>query len=457
MKGFLVCGSGSGVGKTTIGAGLMAAFRKRGLRVQPFKCGPDFIDPGHHTQVCGRPSHNLDTWMLSADQNRRIFASACRDVDIAIVEGMMGLFDGVQGTSDEGSSAEIAKLLGLPVLLVVDASSSARSIAAVVHGFHTFDPQLGIAGVVLNRVANQNHARMLIEALRSRYPALPIGWIPFDHHIKLNERHLGLQIAEERTWDLDDIGRLAAIVEQDVPLDELLESCNIELPAYDEEAESFSSPLVRIGLARDRAFSFYYEAGLAELRRQGAELVEFSPLASSRLPDDLDALYFGGGYPELHAETLSANRPLLTEVRKFAERGNPIYGECGGLMFLGREMVTLDGRRWPMANLLPLSIQMTEKLVHFGYADIHYVEDGLAEKNTWLRGHSFHHSRIVEQSNVEKRAVVHYSLSRETEREGFAAGNVFGSYIHLHFASAPPLAARFLSLARACQQHGVQG
>jgi cobyrinic acid a,c-diamide synthase len=457
MKGLLVCGSGSGVGKTTISAGLMAALRKRGLRVQPFKCGPDFIDPGHHAQVCGRPSHNLDTWMLSADQNRRIFASACRDVDVAIVEGMMGLFDGVQGANDEGSSAEIAKLLGLPVLLVVDASSSARSIAAVVHGFHTFDSQLGIAGVILNRVGNQNHARMLIEALRSRSGALPIGWIPFDHQIKLNERHLGLQIAEERTWAAGEIERLAAIVEQGVPLDELLETCNIDLPADNEETENSPPPVVRIGLARDRAFSFYYEAGLAELRRQGAELIEFSPLASSRLPNDLDALYFGGGYPELYAETLSANRPLLAEVRKFAERGNPIYGECGGLMFLGRELVTLDGRRWPMANLLPISVQMTKKLVHFGYADIHFLEDGLAEKNTWLRGHSFHHSKIVEEGVVEKRAVVHYSLSRETQGEGFAAGNVFGSYIHLHFASDPPLAARFVSLARACQQHGVQG
>ena len=457
MKGLLICGSGSGVGKTTISAGIMAAFRKRDLRVQPFKCGPDFIDPGHHAQVCGRPSHNLDTWMLSADQNRRIFASACRDADIAIVEGMMGMFDGVQGASDEGSSAEIAKLLGLPVLLVVDASSSARSVAAVVHGFHTFDPQLGIAGVILNRVANQSHARMLIDALRSRYGTLPIGWIPFNRHVKLNERYLGLQIAEERKWAADAVEALAVTVERGIPLDELLEASCIEVPADGQEAENLSTPLVRIGLARDRAFSFYYEAGLGELRRQGAELVEFSPLESSRLPNDLDALYLGGGYPELYAETLSSNSRLLREVRKFAERGHPIYGECGGLMFLSRELVTLDGKRWPMANLLPISIQMTEKLVQFGYADIHFLEAGLAEKNTWLRGHSFHHSTIVDAGNVEKRAVVHYSLFQQTQQEGFTAGNVFGSYIHLHFASAPHLAARFVSLARACQQHGVHG
>jgi cobyrinic acid a,c-diamide synthase len=448
VKGLVVCGTGSGVGKTTISAGLMAAVRKRGLRVQPFKCGPDFIDPGHHARVCGRPSHNLDTWMLSADQNKRIFASACQGADIAIVEGMMGLFDGVRGKGEDGSSAELAKLLGLPVLLVVDASSAARSVAAVVHGFRTFDPQLRIAGVILNRVAGHNHARMLIEALRSLDPRLVIGWIPSDQQVGLRERHLGLETAEERSWTSTATERLASLVEEGAPLDQLLQSCNFELASEDLEIENFPAPVVRIGIARDRAFCFYYEAALAELRRHGAELVEFSPLTDSKLPNDVDGLYFGGGYPELYAETLSANAPLLADLRKFAERGNPIYGECGGLMFLGRQLLTPDGRRWPMANLLPLSVEMTEKLVHFGYAEIRFLEDGFAEMGACLRGHSFHYSRIIDHADIEKRAVVHYSLSGETQEEGFTAGNVFGSYIHLHFAGDPRLAARFISMAR---------
>lgn len=451
MKGFAVCGTGSGVGKTTISAGLMAALRKRGLRVQPFKCGPDFIDPGHHARVCGRPSHNLDTWLLSSDRNREIFVAACNGADVAILEGMMGLFDGVRGKGEQGSSAEVAKLLGLPTLLVVDASSAARSVAAVVHGFRSFDPQLRVAGVILNRVAGHNHARMLVEAVQALDPTLPVGWIPADQQIGLRERHLGLQTAEESSWTDSAADRLVSLIEAGVPLDQLLENCNIDPIPQKQEADSPRSRVARIGVARDRAFCFYYEAALAELRRHGAELVEFSPLSDSKLPNDLDGLYFGGGYPELFVEVLSSNTPFLADLRRFAERGHPIYGECGGLMFLGRQLRTRDGRQWPMANLLSLSVEMTEELVHFGYAEIRFVHDGFAEKGTCLHGHSFHYSCIVDAGNVEKKAVVHYSLSGESCEEGFASGNVFGSYIHLHFAAAPLVAKRFIAMARACR------
>jgi len=448
MRGFLVSGPGTGVGKTTVSAGLMAALRKRGLRVQPFKCGPDFIDPGHHTPLCGRLSHNLDTWMLSADQNQRIFRSACQGADIAVVEGMMGLFDGVQGSGLEGSSAEIAKLLGLPILLVVDASSSAGSVAALVHGFQTFDPELRIAGVVLNRVSNHSHAQLLVQALRSRYPVLPVGWIPLDERLRLKERHLGLQVAEERTWTDNEMERLATHVQRGLPVDAFLELSQVNLPPVCDRRQGFSEPSVRIGVARDKAFCFYYEAGLAELRSNGAELIEFSPLNDAKLPEGLDALYFGGGYPELHAETLSANRSLISAIRDFSEIGHPIYGECGGLIYIGRELAMLDGRKWPMAGVLPTSIQMTDRLVHFGYADLHFLEDGLAEKDTWVRGHSFHYSKLIDDGGTDKKAVAHYSLSGDTRPEGFTAGNIFGSYIHIHFAGSPLVAARFVSLAR---------
>lgn len=451
MRGFAVCGTGSGVGKTTVAAGLMRALRKRGLCVQPFKCGPDFIDPGHHARICGRPSHNIDTWLLSPDRNKAVFAAACSGADVAVVEGMMGLFDGVRGRGEQGSSAEIAKLLGLPVLLVVDASSAARSVAAVVHGFHTFDPQLRLAGVILNRVAGHSHADLLVEAMRGLDPTLPIGCISADQQIGLRERHLGLQTAEERSWTESAADRLACLVETGVPLDQILNNCTIAPIANNQQAESFRSPVVRLGIARDRAFCFYYEAALAELRRQGAELVEFSPLSDSKLPNDLDGLYLGGGYPELYAEILSSNTPLLADLRKFAERGHPIYGECGGLMFLGRQLLTRDGKRRPMADLLPLSVEMTEKLVHFGYAEIRFVQDGFAERGTLLRGHSFHYSRIVDEGSVQKKAVVHYSLSGESCEEGFTCGNIFGSYIHLHFAAAPSVVKRFIAAARACR------
>jgi cobyrinic acid a,c-diamide synthase len=457
MKGFLVAGPGSGVGKTTIAAALMAALRKRGLAVQPFKCGPDFIDPGHHTLICGRPSHNLDTWMLPAEANRRIFTSACAGADVAVVEGMMGLFDGVRGNSEQGSSAEIAKLLGIPVLLVVDASTSARSVAALVHGFKSFDSRTHMVAVVLNRVAGDAHAEMLVAALREVDPDLIVGWLPQQKELRLNERYLGLQTADERSWSSDVLDLMASLLERHLPLDRLLDVCQISLPEIPGAAEWRSLPSapgvrVRIGVARDRAFCFYYQAGLEELRRQGAEIVEFSPLACAGLPSDLDAIYFGGGYPELYAETLSKKRKLLSDLRDFARSGRPIYGECGGLIFLARQLTATDGATWAMAGLLPLSIAMTNSLVHFGYAEIEFVEDGLATAGTRLRGHSFHCSRVAGEDGVRKTAIVHYSLSRQSEREGFAAGNIFGSYVHLHFAADPQLAARFVALACAGRQ-----
>lgn len=449
MKGVLVSGPASGAGKTTVAAALMAAVRKRGLIVQPFKCGPDFIDPGHHALVCGRPSHNIDTWMLSAEVNQRIFASACRDADFTVVEGMMGLFDGVSGNSEKGSSAEIAKLLGLPVLLVVDASSSARSVAALVHGFQTFDPGVQVVGVVLNRVAGSAHAEMLEDALREASPDLVVGWLPQQKELHLNERYLGLQTAGERSWNREALDLMASLLEEHFPLDRLMNACQITLPEHkDKAAHATPDAGIRIGVARDRAFCFYYQAALDELRRQGAELVEFSPLTSNRLPEHLDAVYFGGGYPELYAEILSNQKRLLSDLHEFAQAGKPIYGECGGLIFLSRELIARDGARWPMAGLLPISIQMTDGLVHFGYAEMQFVQDGLAAKGTCVRGHSFHCSRIIGEGELAKTAIVHYSLSRKSESEGFAVGNVFGSYVHLHFAAEPSLAERFVSLGR---------
>jgi cobyrinic acid a,c-diamide synthase len=448
MKGILISAPGTGAGKTTVAAALMAALRKRGLVVQPFKCGPDFIDPGHHTLICRRPSHNIDTWMLPAEVNGNIFSSACRDADFAVVEGMMGLFDGVGGGSDQGSSAEIARMFDLPVLLVVDASLAARSVAALVHGFRTFDPRLRVAGVILNRASCAGHAEMLLEALRSGAPDLWVGWLPHHDVLGLQERYLGLQTAAERAWTPEATDLAADLLEKHCPLDSLLERCNFTLPRYSERSARAAAPPVRVGVARDRAFCFYYEAALDELRRRGATIVEFSPLTCGRLPDDLDALYFGGGYPELYAEQLSSQKLLISDLRAFSQAGKPIYGECGGLIFLGRGLKASDGTAWPMAGLLPLSVEMTDRLVHFGYAEMEFVADGFAAKGTRLRGHSFHCSRIVDAAGACTTAVIRYTLSRTAEREGYAMGSVFASYIHLHFAADPSVAQRFLEMAR---------
>src|SRR5579863_1594572 len=307
MRGFVVAGTASGVGKTTITAALLAALRARGHAVQPFKCGPDYIDPAHHVAIAGRPSYNLDTWMLSRATTCSIFADAMRDADIAVVEGVMGLFDGVDGSSDEGSTAEIARLLGLPIVLAVDASNAARSVAAVVKGFRDFDPRLRILGVILNGVAGPAHRKVLREAI-AQVDVPVLGSFPRLPEAVLAERHLGLVTAGEKTWNAEQIQALRDAAENSIDLDYQLGSTELGQPLAFAEAKTVAAigdlddELVRIGIARDQAFSFYYQSSLDALRAAGAELVDVSPLSDTALPATLDGLYLGGGYPEVFAE-----------------------------------------------------------------------------------------------------------------------------------------------------------
>jgi cobyrinic acid a,c-diamide synthase len=450
MKGLLIAGTASGVGKTTVALAVMAGLRSRGLVVQPFKCGPDFIDAGHHSAICGRASRTLDSWMLPGTTNRSIFSNACSDADIAVVEGMMGLFDGVSGASEEGSSAEIAKLLDLPVVLVLDAGNSARSLAAVARGFEVFDPQLRIEGFVLNRVAGENHFRLLEGAFRSDTAVPLLGWFPRDPAIAIPERHLGLHTAPEQTQLRERFVALAGIAKANLRLDllaHLQSSLGADAPAM--VAPAPQTIAVRVGVARDRAFSFYYEDNLDALRELGAEIVEWSPLSDKELPADLDALYLGGGYPELYARQLSENRVLRNQVRAFSQTGKPVYAECGGMMYLARQLRTSNGL-FPMVDALPLAIEMTEKLVHFGYAEVEFREDCLlGAKGTIVRGHSFHCSQATETAPMDHAYLVHYSLSNNHMPEGYSRNNVLASYIHLHFRANPDLAQTFIRKARA--------
>lgn len=450
MKAVLIAGAASGVGKTTVALGMMAGLSARGLVVQPFKCGPDFIDAGHHSAACGRASRNLDTWMLSGEVNRQIFAEACAGADIAVVEGMMGLFDGVGGGGEEGSSAEIAKLLDLPVVLVIDAGNSARSVAAVALGFEKFDPELRVEGLVLNRVAGEHHFRMLDSAIRSATAVPVLGWLPRDPAVACPERHLGLHTAAEKTGTSERLAALAALAQQRFELGMLTQfECSLRAQSQANDAGLHNADPVRVGVGRDQAFSFYYEDNLDALRELGAEIVEWSPLHDKGLPADIDALYIGGGYPELYASQLSENRTLLKEVRAFSQTGKPVYAECGGMMYLAEELRTLDGLSFPMAGVLPLSVEMTERLVHFGYTDVELREDCLlGEKGMVVRGHSFHCSRVTETSSIPPAYRVRYSLSGETMSEGYIRNNVLASYIHMHFRSNALLAQTFVNTTR---------
>jgi cobyrinic acid a,c-diamide synthase len=458
-RAIVVAGPASGAGKTTIALGLMAACHRRGFAVQAFKCGPDFIDPGHHTRICGRPSRNLDGWMLSREANRTLFATWAALADIAIVEGVMGLFDGATG-SDAGSTAAMAKSLGLPVLFVVDASHMAASVAALVRGFETFDRDVRIAGVLLNRVGSARHYELLRDALADAGCAPAVGYLPADASIRIPERHLGLHTADEDVWSPATVDHLASQIERCVDVEAVLRIATLDDGATPIAAPGpvvapveYAGDTARIAIARDRAFCFYYQDNIDALRAAGGEIVEFSPLADRVLPDGTDAVYIGGGYPELYAGALAANDAMRTTLRDFAARGGVIYAECGGLMYLASRLHGPGGEVMPMIGLLPFETRMTDRLVRFGYVDVRFTAPCLlGPAGTTARGHSFHYSTIEpDHPPITHAYRLRSTRSGQEAAEGYLLGNVLASYIHLHFLSNPTLASSFVAAARTYQ------
>lgn len=445
-RGFVVAGPSSGAGKTTVTLGLMAALKRRGLTVQPFKCGPDFIDPGHHQRVCGRPSRNLDGWMLMPAVNQATFVRHAASADVNVVEGVMGLFDGASRSSGAGSTAEMATMLGLPILFVVDASKMAASAAALVHGFATFDPVVRVAGVIFNKVGSASHYGLLKDTLERAGDTVSLGYLPRDEQLRIPERYLGLVTVDECLLSDQAVAYLADLIEQHVCLDCVLDVAGVVTGRIESVASAPAPVRVRIGVARDRAFCFYYEDNFDALRAAGAELVEFSPLEDREIPDALDALYFGGGYPELWAEGLTANVNMQAAVQRFIESGRVVYAECGGLMYLAQSIQGRDGRTWPMVGALPFNVVMTERLQRFGYVEVTLTHECvLGAVGTTARGHSFHCSRIEGvPTDISRSYQLRYTLAGTEEAEGFSVGNVLASYIHLHFQSNPNLAPDFV-------------
>ncbi len=447
MKALVIAGTHSGVGKTTVSVGIMAALRRRGLKVQSFKVGPDFIDPGYHLLASGRVSRNLDGWMLGRRYNLECFAEHSKDADIAVVEGAMGLFDGCDGKSESGSTAEIAKLIGAPVVLVVDAWSMARSAAALVLGFERFDPELQVRGVIFNRIAGPPHLKWIEEAVERTSRVRRLGGLPKRDDLAIPERHLGLLTTFENRPAPALIEELAGLVERSLSLDALLEIASggrtISLP----EKIMVPENQCRIAVALDEAFCFYYRDNFDLLERYGAGLVFFSPLRDEALPDDVGGVYLGGGYPEVHASALEGNASMRRSVREFALRGGRIYAECGGLMYLGRA-IEYAGSRHEMVGLLPFSTRMAGRLA-LSYVEIETTAAcrlfGAGQK---ARGHEFHCSELVEEgrglSSLEKSYLVFDKNGSELRSEGYSLDNVLASYLHLHFGSNPELARRFV-------------
>jgi len=440
----LIAGTHSGAGKTTLATALMAAFTRAGYRVQPYKVGPDYIDPGYHTAATGRVSRNLDTWFLGAAGVREVFCRAAAGADICLIEGVMGLYDG-RGATSEGSSAEVAKLLGAPVVLVLDARSMARSAAAVALGFRRLDPEVPLAGVVLNRVGGPRHLDILKKAIEEEAGLPVLGWVGRQAEIALPERHLGLLPTAEKQGLRAHLERLADALREGVELDRLMRAARQAPPLPEKEPCIFpAAPAprrVRLGLARDAAFNFYYQDGLDLLTALGAELVPVSPLADRGLPPDLDGLYLGGGFPEMFLPRLAANEDFKRDLARAFARGMPVYAECGGLMYLTRAICDFDGREYPMAGLLPGRCRMQRRRVALGYVRATVLTDNiLAPAGTQLRGHEFHYSTL-EEMPLPPAYALHRAGEDEGRPDGYVLGNLLAAYLHLHFASCPQAAA----------------
>jgi cobyrinic acid a,c-diamide synthase len=448
----VVAGTHSGAGKTTLASALMAAYRRRGLRVQAFKVGPDFIDPTFHSVITGRPSYNLDGWMLSRGTNLARYDRTAEAADVCIVEGVMGLFDGRSLEDESGSTAEMAKWLQAPVLLVVDGSAMARSAGAVVLGFESFDPDLRLSGVLFNRVAGEKHFAYLRAGMETRCSAKPIGFLPRSDTIRIPQRHLGLQLASEVLRE-DLISALADWVESNVDLDALLAMGGGARRASDRvEPRPSSSGLSRprIAVARDQAFQFYYQANLELLETAGADLVFFSPISDAGLPEGTAALYLGGGYPELYAEALAGNAQMRTCIASFAGEGRPVYAECGGFMYLTEAIVDQQGREYEMCALFPTRARMNSRLAALGYAEMDPLNcAGWIGDAGPIRGHEFRYSDIDPMEETVARAFKVRKAHAAECADGFVFKNVIASYFHLHFESCPAFAYKLVDAARA--------
>jgi cobyrinic acid a,c-diamide synthase len=436
----------SGSGKSTVATGLMAALAREQV-VQGFKVGPDYIDPGYHTAATGRPSRNLDTWMVPIHEVKGTFARGVRGADVAVVEGVMGLFDGYDAASESGSTAEVAKLFHAPVVLVLDVKKMARSAGALALGYRDFDPALNVAGVICNNVGGERHALWVTQAVES--VGLPVlGCLPRHDALVIPERHLGLHTAAERADEVDAfLAHAADLVARHVDLERLLAIAERApaLELYDTLIGPPEEPLVRIAIARDEGFCFYYEDNFDWLRAAGAEIVFFSPIHDAAPPEGVGGLYLGGGYPELYAGRLSGNPTMIRAIREAVAAHMPVYAECGGLMFLTESITDLDGVTYPMAGVVPGRAQMAGRLT-MGY------RLATAARNTLLlvrgggaRGHEFHYSDWVDRPDGCPHAYEIAPRPGEAVRaEGYARDNLLASYIHLHFASNPDLAQNFV-------------
>jgi cobyrinic acid a,c-diamide synthase len=434
MKKIIFAGTGSGSGKTTISTAIMRIFTERGKKVAPFKTGPDFIDPKFHAIACKSKSRNLDTTLNDIDTVKYLFKKNTKDCDIAIIEGVMGLYDG-SGFNQKGSTAELSLILKAPVVLIVDAKAISESICAIILGFKLYNPKVNIKGVILNNIHDKNYYNSLKELINIKTGIECLGYFPINQFSKLNERHLGLVPVEEQANIEEYLKIISGIAAETIDMDA------IEKLAEDDRSvigdirlnipENIGKNL-RIGIAMDKAFNFYYEDNLSLLKETGIDLVEFSPLRDNKLPDGINGLYIGGGFPEIFAGELSANKSMLNDINNNLERSLPCYAECGGLMYLTKCIKDNAGNSYNTVGFFNANSIMTAKLQRFGYVDVEY--EGIT-----TRAHEFHYSEI--EFEKENNFILKYKIKKVNDDKniqwncGLSRKNVLAAYPHVHFYS----------------------
>jgi cobyrinic acid a,c-diamide synthase len=486
----VIAGTHSGVGKTSMVLGILGALQRHSVRVQAFKVGPDFIDPMYHREITGSPSYNLDVWLMGRDGVRRAFARMAPQEGVSIIEGVMGMFDG-RATGSEGSTAEVAAIIQAPALLVVDVGGMSRSAAALVQGYAHFDPTVHVAGVVLNRVGGPRHYQLVKTAIEEQAGVPVWGYLPWDEGLVLPERHLGLVPVEEDAAFQKVCAELGAAADRTIDVQAIIAAAQSaptleisrgastpplmaftprqaqgerEKAARDEPVERRTrshesrsahsampetSTTARLGVARDAAFNFYYEANLLWLRYWGVELVAFSPLDDADLPAEVDGLYFGGGFPEVFAKGLAANVPFIASLRRAHRAGMPIYAECGGLMYLVEAIQDSAGVRYPMVGLLPGVCRLTDRLQNFGYKEVISLRDSvLGPVGLRTRGHEFHYS-VWEGRPTASSLYRTRSSHGDEQEEGYSVAHLTASYVHLHFDACPQVAKSLVEHAEA--------
>ncbi len=461
IPALIIAGTHSGSGKTTATLAIMAALVRRGLVVQGFKVGPDFIDPGHHAAITGRAGRNLDTWLLDPSALARTYRRGSIGADVAVIEGVMGLFDGRGAEDESGSTADLARLWRLPVALVVDAKGMARSIAPTVEGFARFDPRVEVVGVIANKVGSpRHHDDYLAPALRGSCPSIArLGYLRRDDALAIPSRHLGLTTADDFRPGSRFFDALADAAEATLDLDRMLALARAPaLPAGLAEGPiRASNRSTRVAVARDAAFCFYYEDNLDLFRDQGAEIVPFSPLDDDPVPAGTDLLYLGGGYPELHADRLARSSTTRASIRAFHAEGGAILAECGGLMACCRELVDGSGRTFPMWDLVPARVTMQRRFAALGYVTV--VGRGatlLGEDGTTVRGHEFHYSTLEPLGPIDHATELRRD-GGEPKADGIRVGGLLAGYSHLHFGSNPGVARDLLAASHAIRVDPGQG